>query len=79
MSTDKDELSIEDDFVATEDEAEPQVEIAKTNLSKRRTIDNMLEERRLQKQLADFDYDLQCGCGALAKPPEWRLCGPAVS
>ncbi|AGN80268.1 MULTISPECIES: hypothetical protein [Pseudomonas] len=58
MSTDKDELSIEDDFVATEDEAEPQVEIAKTNLSKRRTIDNMLEERRLQKQLADFDYDL---------------------
>ena len=58
MSTDKDELSIEDDFVATEEEAEPQVEIAKTNLSKRRTIDNMLEERRLQKQLADFDYDL---------------------
>lgn len=34
------------------------MEIAKTNLSKRRTIDNMLEERRLQKQLADFDYDL---------------------
>ncbi|MFF7065439.1 PA3496 family putative envelope integrity protein [Pseudomonas sp. NPDC008258] len=58
MSTDKDELSIEDDFVATEDDAEPQVESAKTNLSKRRTIDNMLEERRLQKQLADFDYDL---------------------
>jgi len=58
MRTDKDDLSIEDDFVATEDEAEPQVESAKTNLSKRRTIDNMLEERRLQKQLADFDYDL---------------------
>ena len=58
MSTDKDDLSIEDDFVATEDEVEPQVETAKTNLSKRRTIDNMLEERRLQKQLADFDYDL---------------------
>ena len=58
MSTDKEDLSIEDDFVATEDEAEPQVESAKTNLSKRRTIDNMLEERRLQKQLADFDYDL---------------------
>ncbi|MEN5037871.1 PA3496 family putative envelope integrity protein [Pseudomonas sp. TWI929] len=58
MSTDKDDLSIEDDFVATEDDAEPQVENAKTNLSKRRTIDNMLEERRLQKQLADFDYDL---------------------
>ncbi|MGS7253193.1 hypothetical protein HG549_20015 [Pseudomonas sp. SK] len=58
MSSDKDDLSIEDDFVAAEDEAEPPVEIAKTNLSKRRTIDNMLEERRLQKQLADFDYDL---------------------
>ena len=58
MSSDKDDLSIEDDFVAADDEAEPQVETAKTNLSKRRTIDNMLEERRLQTQLADFDYDL---------------------
>ncbi|MDZ3995782.1 PA3496 family putative envelope integrity protein [Pseudomonas sp. Teo4] len=58
MSTDKDELSIEDEFATADDEAEPQVETAKTNLSKRRTIDNMLEERRLQKQLADFDYDL---------------------
>ena len=58
MSSDKDVLPIEDDFVAVDDEAEPQVETAKTNLSKRRTIDNMLEERRLQKQLADFDYDL---------------------
>ncbi|MCE5985902.1 hypothetical protein SE916_18520 [Pseudomonas sp. 5FOS] len=58
MSSDKDDLSIEDDFVAAEDDVEPQVETAKTNLSKRRTIDNMLEERRLQKQLADFDYDL---------------------
>ncbi|MBC3421639.1 MULTISPECIES: hypothetical protein [unclassified Pseudomonas] len=56
MSTDKDEL-IEDDFPA-QDEDEPQVEPAKTNLSKRRTIDNLLEERRLQRQLADFDYDL---------------------
>ena len=58
MSSDKDDLSIEDDFATADDEAEPQVETAKTNLSKRRTIDNMLEERRLQKQLADFDYDL---------------------
>ncbi|WP_416222667.1 PA3496 family putative envelope integrity protein, partial [Streptococcus cuniculi] len=23
-----------------------------------RTIDNLLEERRLQKQLADYDFDL---------------------
>ncbi|EKT4524578.1 hypothetical protein QEM13_003888 [Pseudomonas putida] len=58
MSTDKDELSIDDDFPTSEDDIEPQVETAKTNLSKRRTIDNLLEERRLQKQLADFDYDL---------------------
>ncbi|MBF8721300.1 MULTISPECIES: PA3496 family putative envelope integrity protein [Pseudomonas] len=58
MSTDKDELSIDDEFATSEDDIEPQVETAKTNLSKRRTIDNLLEERRLQKQLADFDYDL---------------------
>ncbi|WP_192938624.1 PA3496 family putative envelope integrity protein [Pseudomonas putida] len=58
MSTDKEDLSIEDDIDTVEDDVEPQVETAKTNLSKRRTIDNLLEERRLQKQLADFDYDL---------------------
>ena len=59
MSTDKEELDVEEDFVAVEpDEAEPVVETAKTNLSKRRTIDNLLEERRLQKQLADYDFDL---------------------
>ncbi|MHC6224358.1 PA3496 family putative envelope integrity protein [Pseudomonas sp. X10] len=58
MSTDKEELVIDDDYNSTEDDAEPQVELAKTNLSKRRTIDNLLEERRLQKQLADYDYDL---------------------
>lgn len=59
MSTDKEDLEVvDDDFEAGEaDEAVP-VEAAKTNLSKRRTIDNMLEERRLQKELADFDYDL---------------------
>ncbi|WP_339449219.1 PA3496 family putative envelope integrity protein [Pseudomonas sp. EA_5y_Pfl2_R50] len=59
MSTDKEQLDVEDDFIAAEtDDAEPVVEVAKTNLSKRRTIDNMLEERRLQRQLADYDYDL---------------------
>ncbi|MCE4054482.1 PA3496 family putative envelope integrity protein [Pseudomonas sp. Au-Pse12] len=59
MSTDKEQLDVEDDFVAAEtDDAEPVVEVAKTNLSKRRTIDNLLEERRLQKQLADYDFDL---------------------
>jgi len=59
MSTGKEQLDVEDDFSTVEsDEAEPVVEVAKTNLSKRRTIDNLLEERRLQKQLADYDFDL---------------------
>jgi len=59
MSTSKEQLEADDDFIATEaDDAEPVVEVAKTNLSKRQTIDNLLEERRLQKQLADYDFDL---------------------
>ncbi|KAA0946718.1 MULTISPECIES: hypothetical protein [unclassified Pseudomonas] len=60
MSTGKEQLDAEDDFVAAEsDEAtEAPLEVAKTNLSKRRTIDNLLEERRLRKQLADYDFDL---------------------
>ena len=57
MSTDKQELDV-DDEITEADDAEPVVEVAKTNLSKRRTIDNLLEERRLQKQLADYDFDL---------------------
>ncbi|EJN33861.1 MULTISPECIES: PA3496 family putative envelope integrity protein [unclassified Pseudomonas] len=57
MSSDKEQLDIDDDIAAETDDAEPVVEVAKTNLSKRRTIDNMLEERRLQKQLADYDFD----------------------
>ena len=59
MSTGKEQLDVEDDFTANEaSDADPVVEVAKTNLSKRRTIDNLLEERRLQKQLADYDFDL---------------------
>ena len=58
MSTDKEDLTIDEDFQSMGEDEEPQAEPAKTNLSKRRTIDNMLEERRLQRQLADFDYDL---------------------
>ncbi|CAM3359530.1 MULTISPECIES: PA3496 family putative envelope integrity protein [Pseudomonas] len=60
MSTGKEQLDVEDDFVAadTEETVDAPVEVAKTNLSKRRTIDNLLEERRLQKQLADYDFDL---------------------
>lgn len=59
MSTDTEQLDVEEDLIATDaDEVEPVVEVAKTNLSKRRTIDNLLEERRLQRQLADYDFDL---------------------
>ena len=41
-----------------EEAAEAPVEVAKTNLAKRRVIDNYLEERRVQKQLNDYDFDL---------------------
>jgi hypothetical protein len=59
MSTSKEQLDVDEDFVADDnDEAEAPVEVAKTNLSKRRTIDNLLEERRLQKRLADLDFDI---------------------
>ena len=59
MSTGNEQLDVDDDIVVVEtDDTEPVVvEAAKTNLSKRRTIDNLLEERRLQKQLADYDFD----------------------
>ena len=57
--SDKEQLDVDEEFIAAEaEDAEPAVEVAKTNLSKRRTIDNLLEERRLQKQLADYDFDL---------------------
>ncbi|AZE65486.1 PA3496 family putative envelope integrity protein [Pseudomonas synxantha] len=59
MSTGKEQLEVEDDLVESDDDVveAPVAEVAKTNLSKRRTIDNLLEERRLQKQLADYDFD----------------------
>ncbi|WP_242206640.1 MULTISPECIES: hypothetical protein [unclassified Pseudomonas] len=57
MSSDTEQLDVDDDIAAETDDAEPVVEVAKTNLSKRRTIDNLLEERRLQKRLAEFDFD----------------------
>ncbi len=58
----KEDLEIDDDFIAEEDadeiEDETPAEAAKTNLTKRRVIDNLLEERRLQKALAEYDFDL---------------------
>lgn len=58
--SEKEDIQIEDDFVAEDedDTSEAPVEVAKTNLTKRRIIDNLLEERRLQKQLNEFDFDL---------------------
>ncbi|KAB0548445.1 hypothetical protein F7R01_13300 [Pseudomonas argentinensis] len=59
MSNGKEDLELDDDFVSDEtDNSEAPVEVAKTNLTKRRIIDNFLEERRLHKQLAEYDFDL---------------------
>ncbi|MBX9914233.1 MAG: hypothetical protein K2Y25_10065 [Pseudomonadaceae bacterium] len=60
MSTDQPPLEDDDELSAEDsDEAvETPVEVAKTNLAKRKIIDNYLEERRLQKQLNDYDFDL---------------------
>lgn len=64
MSSHKDEIELDPqesdempESEESEDEAQP-VEVAKTNLTKRRIIDNLLEERRLSKQLAEYDFDL---------------------
>ncbi|CAE6931546.1 MULTISPECIES: PA3496 family putative envelope integrity protein [Pseudomonas] len=59
MSTDKEDLELDDDFVSEDsDDTEAPIEVAKTNLTKRRIIDNFLDERRLNKQLAEYDFDL---------------------
>jgi hypothetical protein len=59
MSTDKEDLELDEDFVADDsDDGDAPMEVAKTNLTKRRIIDNFLEERRLNKQLAEYDFDL---------------------
>lgn len=60
----KEDMELDDDFVIDADpevvESEPvsAEEEAKNNLTKRRIIDNYLEERRLKKQISDFDFDL---------------------
>lgn len=62
MSVEKEETEVEvdEDFSSSDnEESAPQpVEVTKTNLTTRRTIDNYLEERRLQKQIADYDFDV---------------------
>ena len=58
----KEDLELDDDDFIAEDaeeiEDEAPAEAAKTNLTKRRVIDNMLEERRVRKELAEYDFDL---------------------
>lgn len=62
MSVEKEETEVEvdEDFSSSDNEepAPQPVEVTKTNLTTRRTIDNYLEERRLQKQIADYDFDV---------------------
>ena len=58
----KEDLELDDDDFIADDveeiEEESPAQAAKTNISKRRIIDNLLEERRLQKQMAEYDYDI---------------------
>jgi hypothetical protein len=55
-----DDTDIElDDEVSTDEQEEAPVEVAKTNLTKRRIIDNLLDERRLKKQLNEYDFDFE--------------------
>ena len=60
MSTGKEQLEVEEDFPVSDPEeiVEPVVEVAKTKLAKRRTIDALLAEKRLKKELEDYPYDL---------------------
>ncbi len=61
MAQAKTDLDLEEDFVvdAEPDDAEAKdAPTSKANLAKRRVIDNLLEERRLKRQLADYDFDL---------------------
>ena len=57
----KEDLELDDEFIDDDseqiDEVDPVVS-NKNNLTKRRVIDNLLDERRLSKELADYDYDL---------------------
>jgi len=59
MADDKSDIDVDEDF-ESDGEAPEAVEpiVSKTNLTKRRLIDNMLEERRLKRQISEYDFDL---------------------
>ncbi|SDU09912.1 PA3496 family putative envelope integrity protein [Halopseudomonas salegens] len=60
MAKAKPDIELDDDDFIDEDDT-PDTDSntnQRSNLTKRRQIDDYLEERRLQKQLSDFDFDL---------------------
>lgn len=59
MAKAKDDIELdEDDFLEEEEGSEAELVSSKSNLTRRRQIDDYLEQRRLQKELADYDFDL---------------------
>lgn len=59
MAKAKAEIELDDDdFLEDEETPETEALNTKSNLTRRRQIDDYLEERRLQKELADYDFDL---------------------
>ncbi len=58
MAKAKTEIELDDDdFLEDDDSPETEILNSKSSQTRRRQIDDYLEERRLQKQLADFDFD----------------------
>ena len=56
-----DDLELEDGFEEngeTENDEVAKANAVKNSLTKRRVIDELLEERRLQRKLRDFDFEL---------------------
>lgn len=56
-----DDLELEDGFEEngeTDNDEVAKANAVKNSLTKRRVIDELLEERRLQRRLRDFDFDL---------------------
>ncbi|SEK64804.1 hypothetical protein SAMN05216214_10447 [Atopomonas hussainii] len=57
------DIDFEDSFDGDDDNDSKAAETSSSansksnNLTKRRQIDNMLAERRLQKQISDYDFD----------------------
>lgn len=48
----------DEDFLEEEEAPETEALTTKSSLTRRRQIDDYLEQRRLQKELADYDFDL---------------------